>query len=271
MAISNLAKRKLLKYLNEGKRLDGRELLDYRDVEIELGISKKAEGSARVKMGDTEVLAGVKLGLATPFADSSDEGILMVTAELSPMASEKFEKGPPSITAIELARVIDRGIRESEIIDVKKLCIKEGEKVWALFLDIYPLNDGGNLIDASALAVMAALKTAVFPKLEGEGADAKILFGDFTTKKLPLKESFPLTMTFYKIGNHLLLDPTTEEEEASEAKLTISFSMGKKEEAVHAMQKDGDGTFTIEEIRSIVDTSSKEIKKLFTTFNKFIK
>ena len=80
----------------------------------------------------------------------------MITAEFSPMASELFEKGPPSIEAIELARIIDRGIRESEVIDVKKLCIKEGEKVWSVMIDLYPMNNGGNLIDACALAAMAA-------------------------------------------------------------------------------------------------------------------
>jgi len=52
----------LLKLLKEGKRLDGREILKYREpLKIEYGISKTAEGSARVTLGDTVVLAGVNL------------------------------------------------------------------------------------------------------------------------------------------------------------------------------------------------------------------
>lgn len=176
METPNVTKRRIINHLSKGLRFDGRKPLEFRKLTIETGISKKAEGSARVRLGDTEVLVGIKMGLATPYPDSADQGMLMVSAELSPMASEKFEKGPPSITAITLARVIDRGIRECEVIDMKKLCIKEGEKVWSLFIDIYPINDAGNLIDAASLAAMAALKSAVFPKLEGKGADAKILF-----------------------------------------------------------------------------------------------
>ena len=52
----------LLNLLEQGKRADGRKLEDYRKITIETGISKNAEGSARCKIGDTEVLAGVMKG-----------------------------------------------------------------------------------------------------------------------------------------------------------------------------------------------------------------
>jgi len=268
MEMPNVTKKRVKDYLKEGKRFDGRSQFEFRDLTIETGVSKKAEGSARVKLGDTEVLAGVKLGLGAPYPDSGDKGNLMVTAELSPMASELFEKGPPSIAAISLARVIDRGIRESEVIDLKKLCIKENELVWTLFLDLYPINDAGNLVDASALALMAALKTTVFPELID---NERIDYGNFTTKKLPLKDAYPLTLTFHKVGEKFLLDPTTGEESASDARMTISLSTGKKGEAIHAMQKEGDSTFSLEDIKLIGEAAPKEIKKLFTAFEKAIK
>ncbi|MFC1686246.1 RNA-binding protein [Nanoarchaeota archaeon] len=271
MAVPNVTKRRIIKYLNEGKRFDGRKQFEFRDLVIETGVSKKAEGSARVKLGKTEVLVGVKLALGTPYPDSADSGTLMVTAELSPMASEVFEKGPPSITSIMLARTIDRGIRESEAVDMKQLCVTEGVKVWSLFLDIYAMNDDGNLIDAASLGAMAALKTAVFPKIEGEGADAKVLFGELTDKKLPLKDAYPLTMTFYKIGDKIVLDPTTEEEGASETKLSVAISIDKKKEVVNALQKDGDETFTIDDLQLMMDEGTKEIKRLLPAFEKATK
>ena len=48
--------------------------------------------------------------------------------ELVPFASPMFESGPPREDAIELARVVDRGIRHSEIVDKKKLCITPGKE-----------------------------------------------------------------------------------------------------------------------------------------------
>ena len=269
METPNVTKKRIIDYLSKGFRFDGRKPFEFRNLKIETGVSKKAEGSARVVLGKTEVLVGVKLGLATPYPDSLDAGTLMVTAELSPMASEKFEKGPPSIVAIGLARVIDRGIRECEVIDMKKLCIKKGENVWSVFLDIYPINDDGNLIDAASLGAMAALKTAVFPKLIED--NTKVDFGNFTTKKLPIKEDFPLTMTFYKIGNNFVLDPTTEEEGASEAKLSIAISTSKKGEEINALQKDGEETFSIDEVKLMIDTAIKEVKKLSASFDKSLK
>ena len=274
MEIADITKKRIREYLSKGMRFDGRKPLDYRNITIETGISKKAEGSARVKIGDTEVLAGIKLGLADPFSDSPDTGVLMVTAEFSPMASEKFERGPPSIEAVELARVIDRGIREDEVIDLSKLCLAPGEKVWAVFVDIYPLNDSGNLIDASSLAALAALKSAVFPALiEKKNADekTKIDYGNFTTKKLPISEHLPFSMTFYKIGDHFLLDPTTEEEEASDAYITLAVSSTKKGEFINAIQKGGVTPFTLEETEKVIDHAAKECKKLEAALEKAIK
>src|SRR3990172_2219494 len=115
-------KESLLKYLNKGLHFDGRKLTEYRDVSVEYGVSKSAEGSARVRIGRTEVIAGVKLSVEKPYPDTPDSGNLMVNAELLAMSNPAFETGPPGDQAIEIARVVDRGIRESKAIDVKKLC-----------------------------------------------------------------------------------------------------------------------------------------------------
>jgi len=256
METSSLTKKRIEELLQEGKRFDGRKLLDYRKIEIETGISKNAEGSARVKIGDTEVIVGVKLDVAEPFTDSPDKGALIVTAELSPLASRKFESGPPQIQAIELARLIDRGIRESEFLELKKMGIKSGEKVWGIFIDIYPLNYDGNLIDATALAAVAAIKSAVFPVIK----DDKVQYGEFTTKKLPLKEA-PITVTCYKIGNSFVLDPNTQEEEAAKVRVTVAMTFD-KETHIHALQKSGEEALSEDEIAEILKIAESEGKKL---------
>jgi len=268
MELANVTRKRIITYLSQGKRFDGRKPMQFREFSIETGISSKAEGSARIRLGNTEVIAGVKLDMMTPFKDSPESGVLMVTTELSPMASEKFEKGPPSIEAVELARIVDRGIRESEVIDLDKLCVVPGEKVWSVMIDIYPINDAGNLIDASFMAVMAALKTAVFPKVEEK---IKVQYGEFSDKKLPLKEEYPLNITFHKLGASLLVDPLTEEEEASETRLSMGFSLSKKEEMIHAMQKGGDATISYEEVKAMLDAASSEIRSLFDSFEKAMK
>lgn len=274
MELTLTTKKRIAEYLGRGKRFDGRSPLDYRKISIKTNVSKLAEGSAEVSIGKTRVIAGVKMSIAEPYPDSEDSGNLMVTTELLPIASEKFESGPPTIFAIELARIIDRGIRESEVIDFKKLCIKKGEKVWAVMIDIYPLNDDGNLIDAAGLAATAALSTAVFPVLK----DDKIEYGEFTTKHLPLNKCIPLTLTFYKIGNNMILDPDAREEEASEARLSIALSESEKskEILINAMQKGGSNEsesapLTKEELFNVFDMAVKEERKLRKIFNEQVK
>ncbi len=261
MKIPGITRRRIVEYLASGKRFDSRGLLDYRSIMVETGISNQADGSARVRIGTTEVVAGVKMAVMEPYTDSEDAGVLAVTVELSPLASERFELGPPRIEAIELARLVDRGIRESGFIDFKKLCIKEGEKVWTVFLDIYPINDSGGLIDASCLAAVAALKDAKMPKYDEE--KGRVQFGEWTSKKMPLTKSMPFTMTFHKIGSSIILDPSSEEEESSEARLTISISPYNETEMVNAMQKGNNTLFTKEEMFNILELAEREWKKLY--------
>src|SRR3989344_1260782 len=239
--------------LKEAKRIDGRKLDDHREIKIEYNVSKNAEGSARCKLGETEVIAGVKMSIGEPYPDSQDEGVIIVTAELIPLANPEFELGPPNSWATELARVVDRGIRESNMIDFKSLCIKDGEKVWMLFLDIYLINDDGNLIDASVLAALAALKSARFPKIE----DDKVVFGEFTNEKLKLSK-LPITFTFGTIGDTIMLDPNSKEESVLDSRLSVSVFDGN----IHAMQKGGNKEISIEDVEKIVDIAIKKEKEV---------
>ena len=259
MEVSNLTKKRITDYMKEGKRFDSRELLEYRDIKIELGVSKNAEGSARVKIGNTDVIAGVKLEIGEPYTDHPDAGTLITTVEFLPLSSNRFEPGPPKIDAIETARIVDRGVRESGFIDFEKLCVKKGEKVWTVFLDIYSLNDAGNLIDAACLAAVCALKDAVFPKYNEK--EEVIEYGEWTTKKLPLTDAMPITMTFHKIDDTLLLDPIREEEDASEARFSIAVSEN-KEARINAIQKGKDTAFDKKEIFRIIDNAVKKSSEI---------
>jgi len=203
METPKLTGERIRQYLAEGKRFDGRKPDEFRDISIETGISKNAEGSARVKLGNTEVIVGVKMDTAEPYPDSPDKGNLMVTAELLPLSSGRFESGPPKFPAIELGRIIDRAIRESKFIEVEKLCIKEGEKVWTVFIDIYSINDDGNLLDAAAIATIVALKDAKMPRYDEE--EGRVVYGDFTTKSLPLSKNIPLSLTYHKLADKFIV------------------------------------------------------------------
>ena len=265
MKTQNLTKERIKRYLEEGKRFDNRNPEEFREIIIETGISKNAEGSARVKIGKTEVLVGVKMDVAEPYPDSPNKGNLMTTAELLPLSSPRFETGPPKFNAIELGRVIDRIIRESKFIDFEKLCIKEGEKVWAVFVDIYSINDDGNLLDAAGFGAIAALKNAKIPSYDEK--TEKILYGELSKNKIPLSKETPLSITIHKIGKNLIVDPTREEEDISETRVTIGSSNG----TISSMQKGNKESLSIDEMNNILDLSEKVWKDTFKKIEKFLK
>lgn len=248
----------LSQLLEKNLREDNRPAFKFRNISIETGTLSQANGSARVKFGDSEVLVGVKIGVGVPFPDSQDEGVLMVNGELAPIADDKFETGPPSPESIELARVVDRTIRESGTIDTSKLCIKPKEAVWMVFIDLYPVNNDGNLFDASLLGAMAALKSARMPKYDKK--EEKVDHRELTNEKLPLTEE-PVLCTFGKLNGKIFADPTSREEQVMDCRLSVGIT---KTGDICAMQKGGEGTFTEAEILELVKKAqelSKEMRK----------
>ncbi len=247
---------KTIAAIKEGKRLDGRKPDEYRPIRVDKKISENADGSARALLGKTDVIAGVKMILGEPYPDRPDEGTIIVGAELLPLASPAFEPGPPREDATELARVVDRGIRESKTLDFKKLCVKEGELVWIAFIDIYTLNQDGNLFDASAIAALAALLETRMPKLEED----KAVKGEYAGK-LQLQRK-PLLSTFAKVADKIVLDPILAEEMAADARFSCAST---EDDLFCAFQKGGSGSFAASELEQCLDTAmrkSKEIRKL---------
>src|SRR5919201_5482504 len=164
--VEHLRRQAMWDSLAKGKRLDGRDFTEQRPLEIEVDVIKKANGSARVKLGDSEVIAGIKVETGEPFEGLESKGALIVTAEVLPTASPYIEPGPPDEEVVELARVVDRGIRESEMIDLEKLVLVHGKIVYTIFVDCSVLNADGNLFDTTSYATVAALLTSNLPVFE---------------------------------------------------------------------------------------------------------
>jgi exosome complex component RRP42 len=240
-SLTRVRQKQIGQTIDAGKRLDGRSLTDYREFTIEEGLIERAEGSARIHLGKTDVLVGVKIETGEPFPDTPNDGVLTVNAELVPLASPTFEPGPPDENSVELARIVDRGIRESKAVCSDKLVIEPGKKVFVVFVDIYILNHDGNLIDASALAAVAALVNTKMPNYEVEDGEVKIKTG---YSPLPLN-SHPITVTMAKINDKLVVDPGIEEEQIMDARISMAIN---DDGNICAIQKGCAGFFTPQQI-----------------------
>jgi len=260
--ISTIERKYIKNNLKREQRIDGRSLCEYREFTIKPNVIASAEGSADVSLGETRIITGLKYDIGEPFPDLPDEGVCTIMAELIPLASPLFERGPPDEQSIELARVVDRGIRHADCVQTKKLCIKENEAVYILFVDMYVINYGGNLIDCGGVSALTTLISASIPEgiwSEENGLQwtGKYLKGDQIVNELPL------VMTYGKIDDIIFLDPNLAEELVSDGKISISVTKDK----ITSIQKSGSATYSFDEIKFLCKQSLEIGQKLRTDLN----
>lgn len=240
--LDDLKKKKITTLLRDGHRIDGRALDEPRHLIIDTGVIPKAEGSARVRLGDTEVVCGVKIQPDKPFPDLGDRGIFICTAEIMPLADPNVETGPPTEEVIELARVVDRGIRESGMIDLTKLVLQKDKSVIGLFVDNSVTDYDGNLFDACSYASVASILSCKIPKWEIKDdvptkVDGQVMEPPITT--------LPISVTMGRIGDQIIVDPNAEEWSCMDARITITTNSASN---ICAIQKGGNDGFTQEQL-----------------------
>ena len=85
--VPELLRAHLKKLAESDERLDGRARFEGREVIVETGVLSNAEGSARVQMGDTIVLAGnvgIEMASGVEVAFTPGRLILAVPSKLTP-------------------------------------------------------------------------------------------------------------------------------------------------------------------------------------------
>ena len=257
--IDQLKKTQILELLDQGKRVDGRSFDEPRKLTVEINAIPKANGSARVRLGDTEAVCGVKIQPDRPFPDMGDKGIFICTAELLPLSHPSVETGPPGPDVIELARVVDRGIRESHMVDVSQLVIEKDKSVVGVFADIVVVDYDGNLFDACSYAATAAVLKSKMPKWEIKNDVPTLVEGEESA--LPTT-TIPVSITMGKIGNHIIVDPNSDEWASMDSRITITTD---SDGNIVALQKGGDGGFTVDEIAKCGELSIKAGAKIRET------
>ena len=120
-----------------------------------------------------------------------------------------------------------------------------GEKTWVCYVDIHVIDHTGNLIDAAMLAGVTALAHATVPAKRFGVAEA-----DY---KLDLQH-VPVECTFIRLGDAIVVDPSFDEEQAAQGRLTVATDETGR---VVAMQKGLVGAFSPDDVREIVQRALK--------------
>lgn len=241
--------------LRQEKRLDGRRPDELRPITITTNVIEKADGSSLVKMGGTKILTGIKVELGTPYPDRPNEGVFTINAELLPLASASFEPGPPDEHAIELARVVDRCIRESKAIDLEKLVITEGEKVYMLYIDIYVLDYDGNYFDPALISAVTAVATCNVPRYELRNGKYEKTGETFRVSM----KTIPASVMMGVVKDKILVDPTPIEESVLDTSIITGFD---SEDNLVSLQKNTTGMLDLNIIDKLLDVGREKVREI---------
>ncbi|KAG8036970.1 hypothetical protein G9C98_004292 [Cotesia typhae] len=194
-------------------RIDGRRQCEYRSIEIETKLMPQTNGSARLKIGNTDVLVG---------------------------------KGGDDL-ATEISNVLTNTYQSQKTFNLKFLSILPHKKCWKMYVDVLILQCGGNLYDAIGAAIKAALFNTELPRvtaatLDGGEADLQVSDDPFDCVTLNV-ESFPVLVTLCKIGDNCIVDPIAEEEACAAASVVLSNN--------HWDLKDQSLVFYVSKIKSL--------------------
>jgi exosome complex component RRP45 len=173
------------------------------------------------------VLVRVSAEVTKPYAERGFDGIFTIATELSPMASPAFEPGRPTEQEVLLSRLLEKTLRRSGAVDTESLCLIAAQKVWSVRADVHVLSYDGNLIDASCVAVLAALQHFRKPDTSIEGEVVRV-YTAAEREPVPLSilhMPFCITFSFYSGQEEVVLLDTTElEEQLKEGSVTISLN-----------------------------------------------
>ncbi|KAG0600530.1 hypothetical protein M758_11G041500 [Ceratodon purpureus] len=265
------------RYLDQSVRPDGRPLNRARPTSVNLGAIPTAEGSALVKIGHTTMLAGVKLEVVVPSTTAPDQGQLAVDFQMPTICSPLVRPGRPAEVAWSVSEQLSNALSSSNFVNLQQLCIVPGKAAWIAYVDVYCLDADGSLLDAALLAAVAALTHLQLPAVkvteagrvvpltsqnvdgdqEEEISEKKSEDQIVRSRQRLERRPVPIGLTCVKHKNHLLADPSAEEESTLQTSLTVV--MDSSDRLVSFYKPGGAVTATSATVKDCIDLAKKRV------------
>lgn len=241
----------------KGRRADGRSLDDARPVKLETDAIKTADSSSLVKLGNTSLVCGCTTQLVQMQEGLEDGEELNINVELPPICSSPTTSYRTNQTAQLLTRTLKSMVADSGCIDKQNFHILGTDKYWIVDIEVVCLNYDGSLLDAALLAVMAALRTL---KLVDDSQIVPERSIDLPTIRT--------CSSFASLGDHIIVDPTLEEENVSQSTFSITIDTA-TQNSVNINKTGGKALTTDDLFRciNIAKRRSKEFKDIIDSLS----
>ena len=229
-----------------GFRTDARRSMDARPVTLEVAVLPDAFGSARVRIGKTDVVAAVKAEFSKPYPPGRiGPGPIMFQVDLRGIGGAGIAQVPRDDDfyaddyAFEVCRTLEKlyNTFATRVITDQRLAIIPGKLNWLLNVYVTAFESDGNVLDACVMAVRGALRSTWFPHIHvdlnaGDGLNLTEVRIDEDRSRYWRLDSLacPLTVTYLRVGSEWVIDPTEEEECAGDARLILGLRLPKFQE-----------------------------------------
>lgn len=225
-------------------RESGRRINEIRKIEFTKNITKYAEGSCLISVGDTKVICTATVDdKVPPFVKGTGSGWITAEYSMLPRATDKRvqrEREKANSRSIEIQRLIGRSLRAG--VDLKKL----GERQIIIDCDVIQA-DGGTRC-ASITGGFVALKSAIDKLLSN-----KII------RENPIKSYLAaISCGIYK--NICMVDFDYHEDSNSD--VDLNFVINENNELIEIQGTGEQKTFSKEKLDEMLDLASGGIKEI---------
>ena len=228
----------------------------------------------------TSVMIGTAADVGEPGNESNNNAVQLAH---DPNANTDIEHPPQPLDVKILESYIRRTLRSSNYVNPEELCIVKGKAAWRIRITVHVLNSEGNVLDASMLCVLAALRDLELPmveveEVEGTGSVVRVVTNESETitkqqrqskktrqngKKLTLgKAPIPTTVAILPgKKNVLVVDPTTFEEDMSFGN-SVTVVVNTDGDVVNLSKKGSETKLSLEEMKAVIQLGTERARKL---------
>ncbi|MCS7093744.1 MAG: exosome complex exonuclease Rrp41 [Candidatus Aenigmarchaeota archaeon] len=225
-----MGKKTNIQLMVDGRRIDGRLPEQLREIEMKIGEIENADGSARVRFGNTEALVAVygPRSLFPKFLQESDMAILRVVYSMAPFSVDERKNPAPDRRSIEISKVTKDALSG------------------AVFLEEFPRT----VIDVYEYIIQADGSTRV------TAINAASLA--LASAGIPMKD-LVAACSVGKIGDVLIVDLCGKEDNYSESDMAVAMMPSKG--LITLLQMDG--RLTKEEVLQLLKKAEENCKKIY--------
>lgn len=235
-------------------RIDNRKSDQLRDITIEKGVSRYAEGSCLIKFGNTHVLCTATVEeTVPPFIKGTGAGWVTAEYGMLPRSTHsrmrrEVNSGKPSGRTQEIQRLIGRSLRNA--VDLKAL----GER--QIIIDCDVIQADGGTRTAAITGGYVALNLAC-QKLVEKGL----------LRKSPITKAVA-AVSVGILHNEVILDLNYEED--SSAEVDSNYVMSSNGDIIEVQATGEEKPFTREQLLKMMDYAEIGIKQLFNLQNQVL-